>query len=169
MIKLLTQPAPEIPQSVAQELALNHSDVLLRWNARKHENNNNTYEGRWEIWVKLVENTHSLNRHSISKKDLFQNGCIYRFLQTWCFMDEAGTDLGFCPLDARILQSFNMADTFKNRTFYEDVYEKSEYEKELLRQRDVRSLAANARERYYKLDNPIVGRYTKGGWRHRIR
>lgn len=169
MIKLTNQPAPTIPKSVSEEITELHPNVLLRWNSKKHGYENGTFAGRWEVWIKLVENTHSLNRHSISKKDLFQDGCIYRFLQTWCYVEDVDSDLGFCPLDGRILQSLRLADTFRNRRFYEDVYENFEYNKELQRKKDIRTLAANATSEYYGLDNPIIGRYTKGDWRHRIR
>lgn len=169
MIKLITQPEPVIPDSIADELATEYPLVLPRWNSKKYLNPNDTYDGRWEVWIKLVENTHSLNRFSISKKDLFQDGCIYRKLQTWAFANKFDEDIGFCPLDERFIRSLRLVDTFRNRTFYEDVYEDFLYKKDQQKTKDIRSMAASARDEYYKLDNPIIGRYTKGNWRYQIR
>ncbi len=170
MIKLITQPAPTIPDSIAKDLVTNRPNVLLCWNSRKYENINGSFNPRWEIWIRLVSNTHSLNRFKISKKDLFQDGSIYRLLQTWCFMDDLShKDIGYCGIDSRIMNSFFLADTFRNRTFYEDVFENFVEEKDRRESRDIRNLASGATQEYYKLDNPRVGRYTKGNWRHQIR
>lgn len=169
MVKFRTQPAPTLPSSVQEALEREHPLVKLIWNPRALKSGE-SYEGRWEIWVQLADNTHEHNRFVGSRKDLRFGDQKYRFLQTWCQRDRTGYDQGFAPIDHRLLRSLALADSFANRRWYEDNVELPEEDRERRAMLDIKQAAVDTQSYYRNLFNPTVGaRGRSADWRHRIR
>ena len=143
--------------------------VMLKWNNHAHLVEENTYDGRWEVFVRLEANSHPNNKFHISKKDLRLNGHVYRFLQTWCERDGKGLDSGYAPIDSRFTSVLYQADTFRNRRWYEDEVEAPEELAELKSRMAMRDMATDTYRYYKNMDSTTFGRYTKGDWRHKIR
>jgi hypothetical protein len=112
-----------------------------------------------------------MNRFARSERDLYLDGSWYRFLQTWCFVDERGLDRGYAPIDQRFLRSLRLVDVFLNRRWFEDNIETPEQQKEVQELLQVKEAAADSERYYSHFDSPIIAPYIKGGsdWRHKIR
>ena len=64
-IEFRTQPAPTIPDHIAEALREMSPEVFLIWNPKMYERKDKTlidgshpWEGRWEIWIELQPSTH---------------------------------------------------------------------------------------------------------------
>lgn len=169
MIKVKVQPGPTIPDSVLRDLRVHYPNIWLRWDGRAIRMSDDTYEGRWKIYYKLEENSHPHFRATRSRHDVWHNGAWHRLIQTWSERNYRGDDVGFAPIDSRLINVLHQADTFRSRRWYEDNIEHPEARRIQGAEADMMQTGRDVADYYHNMDNPAVGRYTKGSWRHRIR
>ena len=122
------------------------------------------------------DSPHPLARHNIKKlcrpfpDGSGQEGVI---LFTWAKRDAFGSDTGYAPLDERLFEVLDMADSFKDRQHFENTIEASELRREQATNTRVRDIAYGAKEYWANLDSLTISMnpstHAPGDWRHRIR
>lgn len=112
------------------------------------------YDGRWQVFaVPVSESTHPLARNSRTRKLLSRlpddSGREGVLLFTWCERNEIGHDVGFLPLDTRLLDALIFADSFRDKQHFEKTIKNPELERE---KRDIKTLQAimGAGQQYWK-------------------
>ena len=172
-IQFRTQPAPTIPDHIAEALAEMTPECFLIWNPRVYQrmdktldDGSNPWEGRWEIWIELENSRHDDAKNIRQESDRWNTDkqCWMRKLQSYETADKE-----YAPLDWGLIIGLEMADTWKNRLFYED---------NILAPEEAENLAAEARQNdilkgvinyYHNYNKTQVGAAVSSGWRHRIR
>jgi hypothetical protein len=129
---------------------------------------------RWQIFaIPVYDSPHPLARNQFTKKlmkrlpdDSGREGVL---IFTWCARDAAGRDVGFEPLDTRIFQLLDWADTFKDKQHFEKAIQEPELQREIAQKRRFRAVAGGVAEywrNFQKLTlsmNPATR--TGAGWR----
>jgi hypothetical protein len=171
-VEFKTQPAPTIPDHIAEALREMEPEVFLIWNPRMYErkdkfltNGDHPWEGRWEIWIALTDSTHPDAKNERMKTDRWNTDrqCWMRKLQTYETEDKE-----YAPLDWGLITGLEMADTRRNRRFYEEhVHNVWEAELEAAERTRMNTWAGVANY-YEKHNNVIVGRHFNSGWRHGV-
>jgi hypothetical protein len=172
VIEFKTQPAPTIPDHIAEALAEMSPEVFLVWNPRMYErkdkvlsDGSHPWEGRWEIWIELTHSTHEDANNELAETDRWNSDkqCWMRRLQAYETEDKE-----YASLDWGLIIGLEMADTRKNRRFYEDHIEDA-WEAELDRAERTRANTWAGVANYYKNHNNVsVGRHFSSGWRHGV-
>jgi len=128
-------------------------------------------DARWEFFFELKPSTHRDATNLTHRSDTLRNGRWYRKFISWSLRDNMFNDIGYAPLEWDPFTPLRMADTWRNRRFFEDTVEdpglRAEAEQLAGRTQIIKDVG-----RYYQdLDRTLVspgGRHT-GGWRHKIR
>lgn len=165
MIRVIKTEAPSIEPAVQRELDLLTPRVFMRWN---HDFAPEPFsaeirQGRWEIWCELTDNTHPKNSSKkLAAGDEWNTDaqCWMRFLQT--YQTREGD---FAPVDHRLIIGLEMADTWKNRRFYEDHVEDPDALADLRVEQARRETLIEGARYYNGWGNTSVGRYVNSGWR----
>lgn len=87
---------------------------------------------------------------------------------TWAESNERGEDTGPRALDDRIFQVLRVADSFRSREHFEEVFEEPEQRRAMETSKMIRDIAYGARSYWWGLDRPTVGARSRGDWRWRI-
>jgi hypothetical protein len=172
VIELTTQPAPTIEPHIQADIAAMWPRVFMQWNPRhavrkRDERGKKVWDARWEIWVELTDVSHPDAKHWYSDNDVWNTDeqCWMRYLQV--YETEAG---GFAPADERLVIGLEMADTWKNRRFYDEHIEVPHEIQEFRQLDEVRQVTQASSEYYRTLDRTLVAPGGRGGdWRWRIR
>lgn len=167
MIKLKTHPAPTIPDYVQVALDILSPRVFIKWNSRAYETSPGVFDGRWEIWCELMDVNHPDAKHHRSEHDTWNSDaqCWMRYLQKY-----ETREGDFAPLDGRLLVGLEMADTWKNRRFYEEHIEEPFDQAEVDEQNARKEIYLEGAKYYKDLDRTLIGGSGGGGdWRWRIR
>lgn len=134
--------------------------IALAWHPQKD---------RWQVFaVPVSDSYHPLarNKHTAKMLTNFPDGSGRRgiLLNTW-----QGAQGEFLPLDERLFEAINWADSFRDRQHFENTIEAHETKRELAQQKHLRDLAAYGREYWWRLNsvmknmNPEVN--VGGDWR----
>jgi hypothetical protein len=126
---------------------------------------------RWEIWCELVESRHPDADNRRWRSDLELDGRWYRKLQSWAQRDANFNDVGFAPLDWDPLGPLRMADTWKSRTFYEDMIDDPAEAEEAALMKHRKNVIREGGRYYKDFDRTLIspgGKHT-GDWRYRYR
>lgn len=124
---------------------------------------------RWEIWcVPVMDSTHPLARNQNTAQQIRpfpdDSGREGVFLNTW------GTKERFEPLDDRLFEAINFADSFRDRHHFEEIIESPEFKAEARSKADLREKAAATRRYYQGIDSLTIGAHSKSAdWRWRVR
>lgn len=169
-ITFRTQPAPSIPREIKQELEDMTPRVFLRWDPKyervgSDKNGRPIWGGRWEIWCELRDVAHPEAENKLAEMDRWnpEAQCWMRKLQVY-----KARDGGYAPPDRALIIGLRMADAWQRDGFYEQNFDSLEEREQAVRDTLTEAIGGSARYTD-KLDEPIVGPYTKGSWRHRIR
>ncbi len=171
MITLLTQPAPTISDQIQHDLDEMWPRVFMVWNSRYGTPHPDVfgsllYDARWEIWVELTDTSHPGRPLKRNKKDRWNPdaNCWMRYLQVY-----ETADGNFAPADRALVIGLQMADTWRDRRFYENYIEDPNDQKIARAQHDRRTLFADGANYYRNHDRLLVGPHANSGWRWRTR
>jgi len=171
-IEFRTQPAPTIPDHIAEALREMSPEVFLIWNPKMYERKDKTlidgshpWEGRWEIWIELQPSTHKDATNELAETDKWNTDrqCWMRRLQAYETEDKE-----YAPLDWGLIIGLEMADTRRNRRFYEEHIEDAWEEELEAADRKRASLWKGVANYYKNFNNVSVGQYVNSGWRQGV-
>lgn len=141
--------------------------IAVAWNQKKE---------RWQIWAIPIDGSHHPlynpgRLHDMCRPVPDGSGRMGVLLMSWCKRDSHGSDIGFMPLDDRLLHALKWADSFADRRHFENTIEQQEFKKEAELRNDVREVAYAAKSYWHSMDRLAVAPHTKGGgdWRWRYR
>lgn len=168
-IEVIHVEAPTIEPSILAALKdLGRPRDFLRWNPRfaPEPANQDHWQGRWEIWCELMDVAHPLAKNKLAETDEWdsEHQCWVRFLQTYQTADEK-----FAPADERLIVGLEMANTWKNRRFYEDHVEEPEAREDRMKMLMGQEQIKEGSRYFRKFDSTSVGAYVNSGWRWRTR
>lgn len=139
--------------------------VAVAWNPKM---------GRWQVFaIPVYDSAHPLARNQFTKKllkrlpdDSCRDGVL---IFTWCARDSKGDDVGYEPLDNRIFQLLDWADTFKDRQHFEKTIQEPEIRAELATKARTRAVAGGVAEYWKNLDKLTISMNPStragAGWR----
>lgn len=119
------------------------------------------YTGRWQVFaIPVYDSAHPLARNEVTRKlmkrlpdDSSREGVL---IFTWCQRNEAGDDVGYEPLDNRIFQLLDWADTFKDKQHFDKAIKEPELRRELADKARFRAIAGGAAEYWRGLDKLTI-------------
>lgn len=133
---------------------------------------------RWQIFAVVVGgNSHPDHRPDDVKK-LYKafpdgSGRYGVLLFTWCDRNARGDDIGYLPLDQRVIDALVYCDTRRDKHHFDNTFTAAEDAKDLDEKKRIRAIAGAGAEYYKGYDNLSISMNptTKAGgsWRHRIR
>lgn len=139
------------------------SYIAVAWNPVKE---------RWQVFaIPIQESHHPLAKNHLTQKLMRrlpdESGREGVLLFTWCNRDERSNDVGFEPLDDRLFQALDWADSFKSKRHFEETIKEPEIVAERTMKKRLRDIAGAATEYWYKLDSLTINPNIPAGgdWR----
>lgn len=136
--------------------------IDLVWNPKKD---------RWQVFaVPVADSTHPLARHKHTSKliSAYPDGSGKQgiLLNTW-----QGAKGEFLPLDERLFEALDYADSFKSRHHFEETIKNPEIQAELAISKKARDMAYASRSYWQKLDSLTINPNIPAGgdWRAKER
>lgn len=133
---------------------------------------------RWRVYaVPISDSMHPKARNGITKQLLRKmpdgSGRWGIPLFVLAQRDDRGVDVGFMPLDDRLFDALNYADTFRSKRHFEETVKQPEIAAEAAKSARAMDALKAARSYWWGLDNLTIS-YSKsspsgGDWRWRVR